>query len=344
MLIRPDDSRITWQGAISCHRTEAWTQPWRLPLDDLPLFPPDALRERAAMAAGVRISFHSDTTSVAGRIERADDEASPIDLLCDGRLHASTELAERDSFEFRGLPAGEKLLELWLPQYTEFRLRSLELSDGASLAPFEDTRPRWITYGSSITHCRTAASPSRTWPAIVAQEHGLNLTCLGYGGQCHLDPMIARLMRGLPADFISIKVGINVYGAASLGVRAFRPAVIGFVETLRERHAAIPIAVVSPIFSPPREDTPNAVDFTLRAMREEVAEAVSAIRERGGSNVHYVDGLRLFGPEHAHMLPDDLHPDAEGYETLARNFLREVAEPLFVPAPKCSSPSMETFA
>ena len=332
MLISPDDPRITWQGAISLHRTAAWTQPWRLPYDDLALFPPDALRERAAMPAGVRISFHSDTSSLAGHIERADAEASPIDLLCDGQLHASEELTGRDSFEFRDLPAGEKLLELWLPQYSELRLRSLELSDSASLAPYDDRRPRWTTYGSSITHCRTAASPSRTWPAIVAREHGLNLTCLGYGGQCHLDPMIARLMRDLPADFISIKVGINVYGAASLGLRAFRPAVIGFVEILRERHADIPIAVISPIFSPPREDTPNAVEFTLRAMREEVAEAVSAIRDRGGSNVHYVDGLRLFGPEHVHMLPDDLHPDAEGYVTLGHNFLREVAAPLFVGA------------
>ena len=330
MLIRPDDPRITWQGAISLHRTGEWTQPWRLPYDDLALYPPDALRERAAMAAGVRISFHSDTTTLAGRIERADEEASPIDLLCDGQLHASVELAGRDSFEFRDLPAGEKLLELWLPQYTELRLRSLEMSDGAYVSLFEDQRPLWTTYGSSITHCREAASPSRTWPAIVAREHGLNLTCLGYGGQCHLDPMIARLMRDRPADFISIKVGINIYGAASLGLRAFRPAVIGFVEILRERHADIPIAVISPIFSPPREDTPNPVEFTLRAMREEVAQAVCAIRARGGSNVHYVDGLSLFGPEHVHMLPDDLHPNAEGYETMGRNFLREVAAPLFV--------------
>ena len=337
MLISPDDPRITWQGAISLHRTAAWTQPWRLPYDDLALFPPDALRERAAMPAGVRISFHSDTTSVAGRIEQADAEASPIDLLCDGQLRASVELAGRDSFEFRDLPAGEKLLELWLPQFGELRLRSLEVSDGASLAPYEDQRPRWTTYGSSITHCHEAASPSRTWPAIVAREHGLNLTCLGYAGQCHLDPMIARLMRDRPADFISIKVGINIHNNASLGLRAFRPAVIGFVEVLRERHADIPIAVISPIFSPPREDTPNAVEFTLRAMREEVAEAVSAIRDRGGSKVHYVDGLRLFGPEHAHMLPDDLHPDAEGYVTLGHNFLREVAAPLFVGAAARSS-------
>ena len=330
MLIQPDDPRITWQGAISLHRAAEWTQPWRLPFDDLALFPPDALRERAAMPAGVRISFRSDTTTLAGRIAPADAESSPIDLLCDGQLHASAEIGGRDSFEFRGLPAGEKLMELWLPQYGELRLRSLEISDGASLAPFEDSRPRWITYGSSITHCRTAASPSRTWPAIVAREHGLNLTCLGYGGQCHLDAMIARLMRDLPADFISIKVGINIYGSDSLGPRAFRPAVIGFVETLRERHDSIPIAVISPIFSPPREDTPNGVGFTLRAMRDEVAEAVTAIRSRGGDNVHYVDGLRLFGPEHAHMLPDDLHPDAEGYATMGHNFLREVAAPLFV--------------
>ena len=93
------------------------------------------------MAAGVRISFHSDTTTLSGRIEQAAAESPPIDLLCDGRLHASVELAERDAFEFRDLPAGEKLLELWLPQYTELRLRSLEVGDGASVSPFEDRRP-----------------------------------------------------------------------------------------------------------------------------------------------------------------------------------------------------------
>ena len=95
------------------------------------------------------------------------------------------------------------MIELWLPQFGSFQLRNLEIDDGATLQPFADARPQWVTYGSSITQCRTAASPTQTWPAIVARQHGLNLTCLGYGGQCHLDAMVARMIRDLPADYIA---------------------------------------------------------------------------------------------------------------------------------------------
>jgi lysophospholipase L1-like esterase len=328
LSLRPDDPRLAWHGAVSLRRTTEWVQPWRLPYDDRALFPPDVLLERAAMPAGVRLAFRSDTTRVAGAIVPHPD-ATAIDLCRDGALVASVALAGRAEFAFAGLPPGDKSLELWLPQFGEFRLRALELDDGATLAPFADSRPRWITYGSSITQCRTAASPALTWPAIVARERGLGLTCLGFGGQCHLDPMVARLIRDLPADFLSICVGINVYGGASLGPRAFRPAVIGAISIIRERHPDTPFAVLSPISSPPREEMPNQVGFTLRAMREEVAAAVEALRARGDRHLHYINGLDIFGPDLAHLLPDDLHPNAAGYEVLGRNFLAKVVAPLF---------------
>jgi hypothetical protein len=280
------------------------------------------------MPAGVRIAFHSDTATVAGRVVPSA-EPSLLDIFCDGRFHDSMSLADQGSFAFQGLPPGEKLIELWLPQFVEFRLKELELSDGATVVPYDDPRPRWTTYGSSITHCRTAERPSQTWPAIVAREHGLNLTCLGYGGNCHLEPMIARMIRDLPADFISMKVGINIQGNGSLNPRTFGPAIIGFIEIIREKHPDTPFAVVSPIWSPPREETPNPVGFSLQGMREEVAAAVNAIQARGDSNLHYIDGLKLFGPEYSNLLPDQLHPDPEGYKVLGRNFLREVAAPLF---------------
>ena len=302
--------------------------PWRIPHQDRILFPPDVLRERAAMPAGVRIAFHSDTATVAGQIEQQSD-IGLLDLYCDERFHGSVALAGRDSFAFGDLPPGEKLIELWLPQVGEFRLTSVELSDGATVTPYDDPRPRWVTYGSSITHCRTAERPSETWPAIVARGHGLNLTCLGYGGNCHLEPMIARMIRDMPAEFISMKVGINIQGSGSLSPRTFGPATIGFVEIIREKHPDTPLVVISPIYSPPREDTPNAVGFSLRGIREEVAAAVDAVRASGDTNIHYVDGLKLFGPEHSHLLPDQLHPDAEGYKVLGQNFLREVADRLF---------------
>lgn len=323
LSIRHDDPRLGWPGAVSLQRTGDWTMPWRLPHAERDLFPPAALVARAAMPAGVRLAFRSDTTTVAGTLAPAPASA-PLDLCCDGTLVASADLADRAAFRFAGLPPGDKALELWLPQFGEFRLRGLALDDGATLGPAPDGRPRWVTYGSSITQCRTAASPARTWPALVARAAGLDLTCLGFGGQCHLDPLLGRLIRDLPADLLSICVGINVYGAASLSPRTFRPALLGFVRTIRERHPATPFAVISPIASPAREAAPNAVGFTLAALREEVAAAVATLRAHGDHHLHYVDGRALFGPDLAHLLPDGLHPDAEGYAALGRHFLAQV--------------------
>ena len=329
--VRPDDPRLSWQGAISFNDTNGWRMPWRIPYQELALFPPDALRERAAMPAGVRISCHSDTTAITGQVEPVE-ECNAIDLYCNGEFHGSVSLAGQTGFAFDGLPAGENLLELWLPQHGEFRLRGLEISDGATIRPYEDARPKWVTYGSSITHCRTAESPSFTWPAVAARKHGLNLTCLGYGGNCHLEPMIARMIRELPADFLSMKAGINIYGSGSLNIRTFQPAIIGFVQIVREKHPDTPFVVISPIFSPPRETTRNAVEFTLADMRQEVAEAVQAMKDRGDANLHCVNGLELFGSDLAHLLPDDLHPDAEGYKIMGHNFVDKVASRFFAKA------------
>jgi hypothetical protein len=50
-------------------------------------------------------------------------------------------------------------------------------------------------------------------------------------------------------------------------------------------------------------DGAEAVEFTLLAMREEVAEAVQFMMDRGDRNIHYIDGLELIDPELAGWLP-----------------------------------------
>ena len=123
-----------------------------------------------------------------------------MDLYADGALVSTVEFATgQTECRFSGLPAGGSVVEIWPFQGPPIRLTGIELPSGADLQRAEDDRPRWITYGSSISHCRTAASPSFTWPGIVACARGLDLTSFGFGGQCHADPMIARLMRDRPA-------------------------------------------------------------------------------------------------------------------------------------------------
>ena len=133
----------------------------------------------------------------------------------------------------------------------------------------------------------------------------------------------------MPADFISLKVGINIQGQASMSERTFGTSLIGFVQIIREKHPCISFVVISPIYSPPREEQMNGVGFNLIIMREHVEASVKKIRRHGDDNIYYVDGLMLFGPEHEDFLPDDLHPNSDGYKLLGTSFLREVAEPLF---------------
>ena len=329
-VIRPDDPRLTWAGAVSLECTADTVRPWRLPFDELALFPVPALQRVAGDPAGIRLTFRSNTGRVAGQIV-PQSEVSSIDLCVNGERIDSVDLAGHAEFAFDNLPTGDKLIELWLPHFGEFRLRGLELSAAASLERFDDPRPRWVTYGSSISQCHNSRRPTETWPAVVARDQNYHLTCLGYSGQCHLDSMVARLIRDLPADYLSLCVGINVHGQGSLGPRTFQPAIIGFVQIIREKHPDTPLAVISPIAArAEREERVNPVGMTLPMMREEVAVAVEALRSHGDRNLHYVDGRQIFGPADINLLADQVHPTAEGYLLIGKRFSQEVASSLFV--------------
>ena len=57
-------------------------------------------------------------------------------------------------------------------------------------------------------------------------------------------------------------------------------------------------------------------------MREEVRRAVDALKGNGDKNISYINGLEVFDFDNVHLLPDDLHPDSEGYGIMAENLLR----------------------
>ena len=333
LTISPTDPRLTWAGAVSLQTTDEWTMPWRLPFDTRGLFH-ESLQFVASMPSGVRIAFVSDTTEVVCHVEEQvmDFEAwgqRPVDLLCDGEKVGSESVVGKTEIAFRGIRPGTKVLEIWLPQLWRFRLRSLELSEGATVAPYEDARPKWITYGSSITHCAESEHPSETWPALVARTMGYSLTNFGFGAGCYLEPHVAMLMRDLPADYLSMCVGINIQIEASHSRRTFAQSIIGFVEIVREKHPDVPFVVMSPIISPPRETVPNRVGVSIEMMRDDVAEAVEAMRAHGDAHVHYVDGLTVFGEEDLALMPDNLHPDSEGYRVMAAKFMEKAAKPFF---------------
>ncbi len=279
------------------------------------------------------------------------DGAEPISVATDCGDRLQINLADRGkatrvrgeagTVVFDDLPAGLKQCELWLPANAILEVRALRIDDGATIEPAQPRkRRRWVHHGSSISHCMEASSPSGTWPVVAARLADVELLNLGLGGNCHLDQFVARTMRDEPADVLSLKVGINVVNLDSLKERTFAPALHGFIDTIREGKPDTPLLIASPIFCPsaethPGPTIPNAQgvfvtlaghdeirngSLTLQQMRTIICEVVEGRRKRGDGNLHYLDGLDLFGADDVGDLPDHLHPNGVGYVRMGQRF------------------------
>lgn len=293
------------------------------------------------------------------------------DLLLDGRLTAQASLtggnvAMKDlatgteemlpgatgTIRFAGLPDRLKTVEIWLPHNETTEL--IALRSDHPVEPCPVTRPVWLHHGSSISHGSNALHPTGTWPALAAASADVELINLGMGGSALLDPFTARTMRDIPADLISIKIGINIVNADLMRLRAFGPAVHGFLDTLRDGHPTTPIMVVSALHCPIHEDTPGplAPDFssgtmrfvatgdpaetaagklTLSVTRRELA-AIVAQRSPTDPYLRYVDGMTLYGPADFSEFPlaDNVHPGPQVHQRVGARFahhIRETASP-----------------
>ena len=361
------------RGAAELETTERGLRPHRLPAWARAQGPDPQLHLVEAQPSGVRVSFRTRATAieldtVATRRVYTGVPAQPpgrYDLLVDGRLagqetvpggNALTidmatgavdhQAGPSGTVSFTGLPDADKDVEIWLPHNEVTDLVALR-TDAPVTAAAGGDRPVWLHHGSSISHGSNAAGPSTIWPALAAAQGGVELVNLGLGGSALLDPFTARTMRDTPADLISVKIGINLVNADLMRVRAFGPAVHGFLDTIREGHPATPLLVVSPILCPIHEDTPGPGAFdldalragqvmfvatgdpaeratgklTLRVIRDELARIV-AERAAGDPHLHYLDGLELYGEaDFAELpLPDRLHPDAATHRRIGERF------------------------
>ena len=263
---------------------------------------------------------------------------------------ATTQEGPVGTVRFAGLPARDKRVEVWLPWNEAVRLVALR-TDAAVEPSQPDGRRRWVHHGSSISQGSNAASPTGTWVAQAALRGDVDLTNLGLGGSALLDPFVARVVRDLPADLVSLKIGINLVNTDLMRRRALGPAVHGWLDTIREGHPDAPLLVVSPLWCAIHEHTPGPGAFdedalaagtvrfratgdpaevragklTLSVIRDELARIV-AERSASDPRLAYLDGRELYGEADAVTLPlpDALHPDAPTHRLVGERFAGRV--------------------
>lgn len=360
-------------GAVDLEQTADGVLPHRLPAWARAQYSDPQLSMVESQPSGVRVVFRTAATVIEldtiptkrdypGLPARPDGR---YDLFVDDEFIASTtvdggntmimnftgsppelRLGSIGTARFSGLDSRNKTVVVWLPWDEAAELVTLR-TDAPVEVIKDRIRPVWLHHGSSISHGSNAAGPSETWPAVAARAMGVDLINLGLGGSALLDPFVARTIRDLAADRISIKIGINLVNADLMRLRAFVPAVHGFLDTIREGHPDIPLLVISPILCPIQENTPGplmpdaeaygrgelrfvatgnpagvaAGQLSLAVIREQLA-AIVAQRSSEDKNLTYLDGLTLYGESDVddHPLPDDLHPDAETHRLIGTRF------------------------
>ena len=341
--------------ALSPRRLPSWTRTQINPMLDFMLRTPSGVRIRFTTSAHT-VSLTVLTTHMAGRSGRG---GCAFDLVCGDTVHTRRhhegnqlhfdptgqtapriEPGEIYDVVFDGLGNDSKSLSLWLPHNALVELHALAV-EGGDIEPPEPFRLHWVHHGSSISHCMEADIPTGTWPVVAAHTAGVDVTNLGLGGQCHLDPFIARTIRDLNPDFISVKAGINIVNGDTMRERVFLPAAHGFLDTLREAHPATPILIISPIFCPSAEDHPGPTipntegKFKIVERPPELLDgslSLSRIRKllsdlvvsRNDPHLAYLSGLELFNEHDAGDLPDDLHPNPAGYRRMGKRFADRV--------------------
>ncbi len=361
------------RGALELEPTERGLVPHRLPAWARRQYDDDQLAGAESQPSGVRLVFRSrasvvELDMVATKRDYLGAPPRPdgvYDLVVDGVLAEQATTTAGDvmtidlmagtadvrrgastTVRFSELGDAEKAIEIWLPHDESTELVALRTD--APVAPVATGgRRTWVHHGSSISHGSNALSPTGTWPALAAARGDVELINLGFSGSAVVQPFVARTIRDLPADLISVKLGINVVNSDSLRLRTFVPAVHGFLDTIRDGHPTTPILVISPILCPIHEDTPGPTGWDLSALAEGrlafIADGdpadvpagkltlttirtalarLTAQRAAEDPNLHYLDGRALYGEADsaAHPLPDDLHPDAESHRLMADRF------------------------
>jgi hypothetical protein len=373
-----DLSRVALRGAVEVERTPSGLRPHRLPAWARAQVPDPFMRQTSAESAGVRLAFRTAATTLELEVSArrmAPDEVSELppsryELTSDGAVLGRAEAVAGSRYlfsfadprglvvdgppsivRFTGLAPVESEYELWLPFTDAVDVLALR-ADAPVAPPVERRAVRWLHHGSSISHGYRADAPTGTWPAVAALATGIELTNLAFSGSAMLDPFTARTMRDHPADLISLKVGINLVNGDVMRMRAFRPAVDGFLDTIREGHPTAPIVVVSPIRCEPVEtaagptvqdptrtaewsiaggsvDDVAAGKLSLEAIRTALADIV-ARRSADDPNLAYLDGLALYGATDAAAmpLPDNLHPGPDVQRLMGERFAELVLRPM----------------
>ena len=296
-------------------RAEALVRPpvWRLSQD----------------SAGLSVRFVADGTNIAARWTLRRESLAMPHMPASGVSGSDLYVKEKGGWHWlgagrpeksrtneavlvRGLAPRKREFALYLPLYNGVHKVNIGVAGGnvfePAAPPPEKVKPIAF-YGTSIVQGGCASRPGMAYPAILGRRLDWPTVNLGFSGNAHSEPEVARLIAELHAAVYVLDPLPNM--TADAVAARLEP----FVTTLRQAQPGTPIILVESLEFPASE--------ILAETRERVNEKNKQLREiyqrltkAGQKRIFYVPAGKLIGTD-GEATVDGVHPTDLGFVRMA---------------------------
>ena len=213
--------------------------------------------------------------------------------------------------------AEQKMREytLHFPLYSGLEFFRLGVTEGSAVElpePWKDSRPV-VVYGTSIQQGGCASRPGMCHTNIMSRMLNRPFINLAFSGSGKGEPQMAELIAEIenPA-MIVLDYDAN---AQCDGLEA---TLSTFIDILRKKHPEVPILQVSCLpFVEEFLDEPEYNEKRLRYTMIHLNE-LKRRRDMGDKNIHFLDGLSLYGADPSECAVDGCHATDLGFYMIAK--------------------------
>jgi lysophospholipase L1-like esterase len=166
-----------------------------------------------------------------------------------------------------------------------------------------------------------------SYEAMLGRKLNLDFVNLGFSGNGLGEPEVARAVSEIDACAYVLDFGAN-HKTGAVMREAYEP----FLDYLRKEHPAVPIVVMTPLYTS-RELRMPVLKADWHERREFIEGVVRRRIGAGDTNLFLVDGAKLLGATPGDGLVDGGHPNDLGFYWVAENLTPTLRKVLAMPQP-----------
>jgi lysophospholipase L1-like esterase len=252
---------------------------------------------------------------------------SGVDLYTDGTYIATATHGKDVNVEhvyFSNASSEYREHVLYLALYNGLRIKAIGVNPGASIekpSSFAVDKPV-VFYGTSITQGGCASRAGMSYQAILCRNLNLDHVNLGFSGNGKGEKEVADAVAEIDASCFVLDFMANNKDWQSLE-EVYEP----FVRTIREKHPAVPIILVTRIYAA-RESPILGGHDAIEAKRDVIRRTYGKLIAEGDGNLSLVEGYSLLGPNDVDGLVDGSHPNDLGFQLMADRLAPIIARTL----------------